>query len=156
MKKVLIALDYAPAAEKVAETGYALAKAMQAEVVLVHITADASYYSAMAYSPVMGFTGFADPQVSETLVNQLESESQRFLSEVKSHLGDEGISILVLEGDTAEGILQAAEMSNADIIVTGTHSRKGLGKLLMGSVAERVLHHSKIPVFIIPTKDEKQ
>jgi len=35
----------------------------------------------------------------------------------------------------------------------GTHSRRGLEKILMGSVAEKVLHHSLIPLFIIPTRD---
>ena len=40
----------------------------------------------------------------------------------------------------------------ADIIVVGTHSRKGLDKVLVGSVAEKVLHHTTVPLFIIPVK----
>ena len=41
---------------------------------------------------------------------------------------------------------------SADVIVMGSHSRSGLDKILMGSVAEKVLHHTSIPLFIIPTK----
>jgi len=47
MKKVLIALDFGPSAQVIAETGYNLAKSMNAEVYLLHVTADATYYSAL-------------------------------------------------------------------------------------------------------------
>ncbi len=58
MKKILVAIDYDPSAEKVAETGHALAQAMKAELVLLHVIAEPSYYSSMEFSPIMGFTGF--------------------------------------------------------------------------------------------------
>jgi nucleotide-binding universal stress UspA family protein len=45
LKKVLIALDYDPTAQKVAETGYSLAKTMGAEVILLHVISDPVYYS---------------------------------------------------------------------------------------------------------------
>ena len=54
------------------------------------------------------------------------------------------------EGDYAENILKTAKEIKADIIVMGTHSRKGLDKVLLGSIAEKVLHHANIPLFIIP------
>eukprot|EP01045_Picozoa_sp_COSAG04_P042438 COSAG04_NODE_13406_length_607_cov_1.429134_2_plen_60_part_01 len=57
MKKVLIALDYNPSAQLIAEKGYQLAKAMQADVCLIHVVADAGYYS-VDYSPIMGCGGF--------------------------------------------------------------------------------------------------
>ena len=60
MKKVLIALDYNPTAQKVAESGYSIAKAMNAEVILLHVISDQVYYSSMEYSPIMGFTGYMD------------------------------------------------------------------------------------------------
>jgi len=59
-KKVLIALDYNPTAKKIAENGYALAKAMHAEVILLHVVADPVYYSSTEYSPIMGFVGYMD------------------------------------------------------------------------------------------------
>ena len=58
MKKVLIALDYEPPAQKIAETGYALAKGMNAEIVLLHVLSDANYYASLNYFPVMGYEGF--------------------------------------------------------------------------------------------------
>ena len=52
--------------------------------------------------------------------------------------------------DLAETILKVAKDEAVDILVMGRHSRRGLGKLLIGSVTEKVLHHSNLPLFIIP------
>ncbi|MFA6949836.1 MAG: universal stress protein [Lentimicrobiaceae bacterium] len=58
MKNVLIALDYDPTAQQVAEKGYELAKSMGARVTLVHVLSNEIYYYSRAYSPIMGFEGF--------------------------------------------------------------------------------------------------
>ncbi len=157
MKKILIALDYNPSAEKIAETGYALAKATDAEVILIHVVAEPNYYSTLDYSPIMGYTGFSSPDTMLLVdMEEVKNASRDFLEQSKKHLGDEGITTMVGEGDCAEAILKAGADLNVDIIVMGTHSRRGLDKILMGSIAEKVLHHSEIPLFIIPTKHEKK
>ena len=153
MKKVLIALDYDPDAQKVAEAGYELAKALGAHAILLHVTSDATYYSSLNYSPIMGFDGFSNLSlVQESTVEELKSVAQSFLDKTKQHLGDETIETVLDEGEFDETILQIANQMEVDITVLGTHSRRGLGKILMGSVAERVLHHTTIPLFIIPLK----
>jgi len=153
MKKVLIALDYNPTAQKVAETGFSMAKAMNAEVILLHVISDPVYYSSTEYSPIMGFTGNMDKVLLQLdSVDGLKNASQLFLDKSKHHLGDESIQTLVKEGDFAESILKAAKDLHADIIVMGSHSRKWLENIVMGSVTEKVLHHTSIPLFIIPTK----
>jgi len=153
MKKVLIALDYDPTAQKVAEAGFSMAKALGAEVVLLHVIADPVYYSSLEYSPVMGFTGYMemDP-VQPDSEDGLTNASQHFLDKTKQHLGDSTIQTLVKEGDFAESILKTAKAIHADVIVMGSHSRKWLENIVMGSVTEKVLHHSTIPLLIIPTK----
>ena len=156
MKKVLIALDYSPTAQKVAETGFSLAKAMEAEVVLLHVISDPVYYSSAEYSPITGFSGFMDmtPLQLES-VDGLKEASLHFLDKLKQHLGDETIKTMVKEGDFAESILKAAKDLHADIIALGSHSRKWLENIVMGSVTEKVLNHTSIPLFIIPTKQKK-
>ena len=157
MKKILIALDYNPTAEKIAETGYTLAKSIGAEVILVHVVAEPNYYSTLEYSPVMGYTGFSTPEMIMPIDDtEVKKASHEFLEQSKKHLGDDRITIIVREGDCAEAILEAAAELNVDIIVMGTHSRRGLDKILMGSIAEKVLHHSDKPLFIIPSKNEKK
>lgn len=157
MKKILIALDYNPTAEKIAESGYALAKALQADVILMHVVAEPVYYSTLDYSPIMGYTGFSSPDML-MLIDEAEVKkaSHDFLEQSKKHLGDDGITTLVGEGDCAEAILKAATDLAVDIIVMGTHSRRGLDKILMGSISQKVLNHAEIPLFIIPSKGEKK
>ena len=60
MKKVLIALDYDPTAQKVAEVGFSMAKSMKAEVILLHVITDPVLYATAGYSPIMGFNGYID------------------------------------------------------------------------------------------------
>jgi nucleotide-binding universal stress UspA family protein len=156
MKKVLIALDYEPSAEKIAQTGYTLATGLNATIVLLHVIAEPAYYSSMEYSPIMGFSGFMDTinvNVSETVSKNLNELSQEFLDKSKEHLGNSDIETMIAEGDFAATIVESAEKVQADIIVMGSHTRRGLDKLLMENVAEKVLHLSKVPVFVIPLKD---
>jgi nucleotide-binding universal stress UspA family protein len=157
MKKVLIALEYYPTAQKVAETGYEIARAMNAQVILLHVTSGASYYSSLNYSPIMGFGGFNSVDTVQTdNVEGLTKVAQDYLGKSKRHFGDKKIQTIVRSGGFGETILNTASEVKADIIVMGTHSRRGLEKILVGSVAENVLHHSSIPVLIIPTKSNKE
>jgi nucleotide-binding universal stress UspA family protein len=153
VKKVLIALDYNPTAQKVAESGFNLAKNIEAEIILLHVITDPVYYSSPEYSPIMGYTGNLDKDLMQLdSIAALKKASQQFLDKSKHHLGDETIQTLVEEGDYAESILKTAKDLHADIIVMGTHSRKWLENIVMGSVTEKVLNHTSIPLFIIPTK----
>jgi nucleotide-binding universal stress UspA family protein len=58
-------------------------------------------------------------------------------------------------GDTADGIISCSKEFGADLIVIGTHSRSGIDRLLMGSVAEHVVRHSEIPVLVVPLKESE-
>jgi nucleotide-binding universal stress UspA family protein len=155
MKKVLIALDYDQNAQKVAETGYSLARIMDANVTLLHVVSEPVYYSSTSYNPIMGFTGQIelDPRQINN-VEGLKKASKRFLLKSKHHLGDESIQTVIKEGELANTIVKTAKDMHADLIVMGSHSRKWLDEILLGSVTEEVLHKSTIPLFIIPTKKD--
>ncbi len=157
MKKVLIALDYDPSSIKVAEKGYALAKMMKAEIVLLHVLSEPVYYSSVEYSPIMGFNDYMSMETFQTeTVQGLKKAAQHFLDKTKNQLSDEHIKTLLIEGETADSILESAKNMNADIIVLGTHSRKWLEDILLGSVTENVLKQSTIPLFIVPTKKQSE
>jgi nucleotide-binding universal stress UspA family protein len=153
MDKVLIALDYGPTAQKVAEAGFELAKSLHAQVILIHVIADPMYYTSTAYSPIMGFGGYMDIGTFQPdIMEGIHKSSNDFLQKTKSHLGDESIETIVVEGDAAEAILNKATEFKTDVIVLGTHSLKWLEAIVMGSVTESVLRLTTIPLFIIPTK----
>ena len=138
MKKVLIALDYDPTAQKVAETGFSMAKAMNAEVILLHVMVEPVYYSTPEFSPLIQFSGFIERGKKLSVgLEELQKAIQDFLDKSKHHLGDKTIQTLVEEGDIAESIIKTAKETHADIIVVGSHSKKWLENILMGSVTER-------------------
>ncbi|MCO5238994.1 MAG: universal stress protein [Chitinophagaceae bacterium] len=153
MKKVLIALDYSTTAPKIAEAGYTLAKSMNAQVTLLHVTTDAVYYASRSYSPVLGLDAFSDLDILETTpVEEIKQAARDYLDQMTQHLGDDTIQTAVEEGDTGECILETATAIRADIIVMGTHSRRGINKIMLGSVTQKVLRHSTVPLFIVPVK----
>jgi nucleotide-binding universal stress UspA family protein len=150
IKNVLFAIDYNPTAQKIAELGFAFAAAMQAKITLATIYENYADYTPVIYDPIMGFTGYTESdKISQELIL---TKSQKFLEKTKKHLGDENISIILKEGSSAEEILNIAKEIKADLIVIGSHSKKWLDKLIIGSTTEKVLKHSKIPMLIIPTK----
>jgi len=153
IKKVLIALDYNPTAQKVAEIGYAFAESMDAEISLLHVISNPIYYATEDYSPIMGFKGYMEMgPIKFDSTEGLTNASQFFLDKTKKHLGNKNIKTIIAEGDIAESILRIAYQQQTDIIVIGSHSQKWLEKILMGSVAEKVIDLTTIPIFVIPTK----
>lgn len=155
MKNVLIALDYDPTAQKIAEIGYELASALGAQVTLLHVVANEVYYSTRAYTPIMGFAGFspAEPIEGEH-TEYLKEAAFTYLQNSKNHLGDTNIRTMVKEGDFADMIIETAELTDADILVLGSHSRRWLEKVVMGSVTENVMKRAKMPLLIVPTRKE--
>jgi len=149
MKRVLITLDYDPTAQKVAESGFAMAKAMGSEVTLLHVMVSPVMY-ASAYAN-MGAWQIDTIDTAEGM-EIIQTGSHNLLEKAKKHLGDKTIKTIQKEGDTAEMILQTASEMNADCIVMGSHSQKWLENIIMGSVTEEVLRKSTVPLFIVPTK----
>jgi nucleotide-binding universal stress UspA family protein len=155
MKKILIALDYNPTAQHILEAGYELARSMGAEVILMHVVADYTYYSSLDYSPILGFDQFSNlGAVQLDSVTQLENAANEYLEHLKSQLGDPSTKTLIKDGDAGEAIVEASDNLGVNVVVLGSHSRRGLDKILMGSVAEKVLRKSKIPLYIIPVSEK--
>lgn len=149
MKKILIAVDYNPTAQLVAETGYNLAKAMGAEVVLAHVFAEPSYY-AIDYSPIMGFSGmYTDATVA--LVEDIKKKADEFLQKAVLHFGDDTIKTKLLEGEVTDAILEYNKEYGADLIVMGSHRHTGLESLFVTDEAVQMVKHATTALLIIPT-----
>jgi len=145
-KKVLIALDYDPTALRVAEAGFDIAKAMDAEIILLHVIINLVTYS-LTYMRM-------DPLKLDT-VQDMKQASQDFVEKSKHYLGDNMIQTIVKAGDFAESILHTANDMAVDMIIMGSHSTKWLEEVVMGRVTNEVLQQTKIPILIIPTRKQK-
>ena len=147
IEKVLIAIDYDETAQKVAEAGYALAKAMNAETTLLHVIYEHLTYYVEYYSAY---------EIQLDHIKDLRMSMHYFLDEIKKHLGDDWIHTMIKEGAIAQSILDASEEINADVIVLGAHSRNWFENIIMGDDAKAVLKKTKVPLFIVPIKTENK
>lgn len=84
-------------------------------------------------------------RVSETL----KQEGESALQTVSEHVGDRPLETTLVEGSPARKIVDYAETEDCDVIVMGTHGRSGVDRLLLGSVAERVVRSATVPVLTI-------
>jgi nucleotide-binding universal stress UspA family protein len=91
------------------------------------------------------------PHSFEAAREQFEREALEYLekqSQKVRHFGVD-VDVLVRSGDPSVEILAAAREAVADTIAMATHSRRGIDRLMMGSVAERVVHGSNVPVLLL-------
>jgi nucleotide-binding universal stress UspA family protein len=85
----------------------------------------------------------------EGVTEALHREGERALETVEEHAEDVPLETELREGSPAKEILGYAADSDADVVVMGTHGRSGVDRLLLGSVAEKVVRSSPIPVLTI-------
>jgi len=139
-KKILIATDGSENAQKAAAYGIDIAKATGAEVSALYVVT--TEHAGTARS-VMGWTDAFE----EYLANK-GGVATGYVEKLGNEAGVK-VEPVYLKGVPAEKILEYAEESDIDLIVMGTQGLTGVQRFLIGSVAENVLRHSKVPVMIV-------
>ena len=139
-KKILVPLDGSQLAEAVLPHAEALAKTEGAEIVLLSVPV----------SPSLEFLA-RTPGLATQVIEDAEIETEAYLVKEENKLAEEGIKVkhIMREGPIPEMILKIADEVHADVIAMSTHGRTGVQRWLMGSVADRVVHYSHIPVMLI-------
>jgi nucleotide-binding universal stress UspA family protein len=84
-------------------------------------------------------------------VEQNEQDAKDYVLKVRDSLQTQAVSsrAVTVQGRAADEILSYAEKTNVDLIVMSTHGRSGLSRFFYGSVAEKVVRHSRIPVLLV-------
>ncbi len=140
IKKILCALDLSQHSALVADYAVTMAKAFDAEVVAV--------YAAPALTQYVGF--HVPPSSIENFVGEIITGAEKTMETfVAEHFSGIKATGKVVNGYAAEEILGLAESVGADLIIMGTHGRKGIDRLLFGSVAEKVVKTSPVPVMTV-------
>ncbi len=138
-RHVLTPVDFGETSQRALDTAIELAVRFDAGLTLLHVYEIPAYvYGGMTYTPSDLFT-----EVETAARQQLEAT----LAEVKRKLPR--TRALLRRGVPHEGILACAAEEVADIIVMGTHGRRGVSHLMLGSVAEKVVRLSPVPVLTI-------
>jgi len=140
-KKILFPVDLSEASAKVAPFVTTMAEKCNSKVYLLFVARVLQHYAAM-YVP--------DPSISRFEGEVLEGAEKR-LYEFKdahfSHVAETQVDVLL--GEVAEEITRFAAEEKIDLIIMGTHGRKGLDKIVFGSVADRVVKTSPAPVMVV-------
>lgn len=145
MKRVLAAVDFSKVTKAVVEAAIKIVKNNNGSLRLLHVA-----------EPPPDFIGQeVGPQVIRDQKAKEIKESHRKLSDLAKQIRDEGIEVeeFLIQGPTIDVILNQAAKFEADLIVLGTHGKNALERVLMGSTSEGVVHKTKIPVLIIPSKE---
>jgi nucleotide-binding universal stress UspA family protein len=139
--KMLIAVDGSEHARRAIEAAARLAGQMQSVQVVLLNVADA-----------MMFYGELPPFDLEAVERAQRQHQERLLAEAEAQARACGLQDVLTQsavGLAAEEILRVAEERGVDQIVMGTHGRGVVGSLLLGSVAQRVVHRTKVPVLLV-------
>jgi nucleotide-binding universal stress UspA family protein len=139
-RHILYATDFSPASRPAFATALQMAKQDRARLHLLHVL--------MPPSP---FLGDELPASYVDLAVRARREIERQLAGLVAQAKKLGVRVdaRLTEGVPSEEILRAARRQHADLIVIGTHGRTGLGRIFMGSVAERVLQRATSPVLTV-------
>lgn len=137
VKRILVPIDFSSNAEKIATFACEKAEEMGATLTFFNVVEDSGFHH--------GF--WVQDSILRDVRERLEKKANDFIEEHKQlckHCDD----AKVIVGDTVEEIVKLAKEGAYDMIIIGTHGYKGMEKILLGSVAERVVKRAPCPVLI--------
>ena len=143
VKNVLFATDFSATSEAALPYATAICRRFRSTLHLVHVLSEAS---------LLMMTGGVDYVSMGTIYEDAHNEAKDKLDQVAAHFETIPHRIYVRHGVVWKNLAEVIEQSEIDLIVVGTHGRTGLGKLLLGSVAESILHHASCPVLTVGPK----
>lgn len=140
VRQIIVPVDFQQHTEELAEYALGLASKLEAKVVFCHVVENVVYYS--DFIP----TNYSMDR-EETFVHAQQKMSSLVQDSKNKWMQCSG---QVGRGDVVESILEYSQES--DLIVMGTHGARGIEKILLGSVAERIIKRAKCPVLIVKMK----
>ena len=136
-KKIMVAVDGSDVGFRAADFAIELAKKLESEVVFINVAGASS--------------SEANYRITADMAGSFEELGSEALSKCEQNAKNRGVksTTLLVPGTPSDEILANAKKMNCDCIVIGKTGLKKLGKLLMGSVSEKVTNQSDIPVVIV-------
>lgn len=142
-KRIIVPVDGSETSNKALDTAVQLARQAQGRVRLIHVV------EAMAY--LSGYDQFGS---SGDLIRIMRETGAKVLQDGMAAAQQAGVEADQMLYDNfgehlADVVSEAAKLWNADLIVVGTHGRRGIGRVLMGSGAEQIIRMAPVPVLVI-------
>ncbi len=140
IKEILFPVDLSAASAMIVSMAKEFSTGLGARLHLLFVARAFQHYAGM---------GIPTPYINDfegAIARQGEKRLKEFIEE---NFPDQEVEAAVVTGDPAEQILKTANERKVDMIIIGTHGRKGLEKIVFGSVAEQVVKNSVVPVLTI-------
>ena len=148
-RHILVPVDGSPTSDKALDEAIRLAVFSGAKISLIHVIDDLSY--ATGFEPATDYVQQLIPLVRAAGEDLLAKQGERVLAH-----GLQLECVLIAEGPgrVCEHVAEHARISHADLIVLGSHGRRGIGRVLLGSDAEQIIRLAPVPVLVVRGKDE--
>jgi nucleotide-binding universal stress UspA family protein len=140
VRNVLVALDGNPTAEQILQPAGALAKLMGASCTLLHVVPS-----------VVPHVVYTEAAIGAALSDKLRAEAHVYLQRVADSLREQGFAVqtrIIAHVHPATAILNETASGEYDLLALETHGRRGLPRLFLGSVADKVVRGASIPVLV--------
>jgi len=143
VKNVLFATDFSATSEAALPYATAICRRFRGTLHLVHVLSDAG---------LLMMTGGVDYVSMGTIYEDAQNEAKEKLNQISAYFETIPHYNYVRHGVVWKNLAEIIQQNEIDLIVVGTHGRTGLGKLLLGSVAEGILRHAPCPVLTVGPK----
>ncbi len=142
--QILVPVDGSPTSQKALDEAIRLAQLTGARLRLLHVVDELSYVN--GFEPAMNYLNEIIPLMREAGEKLLAHERQKALDK-----GVDADSVLIVEGPgrICDHVAEQARRVKADLIVVGSHGRRGIGRVLLGSDAEQIVRHAPVPVLVV-------
>ncbi len=143
-RKIMVATDGSETSIRAADLAVQLAGLSGGSITAIYVV------DIFRLARLPGYTAF--PSLSNKLMELMLREGELATAEIYDMATEGGVPFkrIIAEGDPSEEILKRSQDSGADLLVMGRIGRSGMERIMLGSVAEKVVRHARIPVLIVP------
>ncbi|MGD9942547.1 MAG: universal stress protein [Burkholderiaceae bacterium] len=147
-QRILVPIDGSPTSSEGMAEAVKLAKLTGGQIRLMHVVDQLSY--------VAGFEGYGS--LTADVIKVMNEAGERVLREAKAQIEGQGIAVDTalfdgFSGRVCDHVVQQAKDWNADVIVLGTHGRRGIRRLVIGSDAEQIVRNATVPVLLVRPRE---
>lgn len=150
--KILLPTDGSKNSEKAIAHAVTIAEFEDAEIIVLNVV-DSVYLTGLPEEDLITKSEMIMEEESRKVLERVESIIEDLEKEKGSSAKNVKITSKTIEGNAADVILKVSESENVDMIVIASSGKHMLDRFLLGSVTEKTVRHSTIPILVIPNKD---
>ncbi len=150
-KEILVPLDGSDVSASALPTARQLAEAVGARIHLLQVSSQSEEFSVLRGAEFGTMGSDYSQQVLDEVLTAQRDRIERYLNEVGDELQSVGLTVVkaVEDGQAADKIVDYAESAGIDLILMSTHGRGGVRRFLVGSVTDKVIRSTDLPVLVV-------